>query len=50
MYVTGQPLIMLLSCAHAFTAVNKFNTLTPRQNGCHFADDIFICNFLNENH
>ena len=25
------------------------NTLTPRQNGCHFADDIFICIFLNEN-
>ena len=24
-------------------------TLTPRQNGCHFADAIFKCIFLNEN-
>ena len=26
-----------------------FNTLRPRQNGCHFPDDIFKCIFLNEN-
>ena len=26
-----------------------FNTLRPRQNGCHFADDIFSCIFVNEN-
>ena len=26
-----------------------FNTLKPRQNGCHFADDTFKCIFLNEN-
>ena len=26
-----------------------FNTLRPRQNGRHFADDIFECIFLNEN-
>ena len=25
------------------------NTLRPRQNGRHFADDIFKCIFLNEN-
>ena len=25
------------------------NTLRPRQNGCHFPDDIFKCIFLNEN-
>ena len=25
-----------------------FNTLRPRQNGRHFADDIFECLFLNE--
>ena len=25
------------------------NSLRPRQNGCHFADDIFKCIFLNEN-
>ena len=27
----------------------SFNTLSPRQNGSHFADDIFKCFFLNEN-
>ena len=27
----------------------KHNTLRPRQNGRHFADDIFKCIFLNEN-
>ena len=27
----------------------NFNTLRPRQNGRHFADDIFKCIFLNEN-
>ena len=26
-----------------------FNPLKPRQNGCHFPDDIFKCIFLNEN-
>ena len=26
-----------------------FNTLRPRQNGHHFADDIFKCIFFNEN-
>ena len=26
-----------------------FNTLRPRQNGLHFADDIFNCIFVNEN-
>ena len=29
--------------------VIAFNTLRPRQNGRHFADDIFKCIFLNEN-
>ena len=28
---------------------SRFNTLRPRQNGRHFADDIFKCVFLNEN-
>ena len=28
---------------------NFFNTLRPRQNGRHFADDIFKCIFFNEN-
>ena len=30
-------------------SVDGFNTLRPRQNGRHFADDIFKCIFLNEN-
>ena len=25
------------------------DTLSPRQNGCHFADDVLKCIFLNEN-
>ena len=29
--------------------VQLFNTLRPRQNGRHFADNIFKCNFFNEN-
>ena len=31
------------------TTVSKFNTLRPRQNARHFADDIFKYIFLNEN-
>ena len=29
--------------------IRSFNPLRPRQNGRHFADDIFRCIFLNEN-
>ena len=38
-------------CIHMSTGHNvlTLNTLRPRQNGCHFADDIFKCIFLNEN-
>ena len=32
-----------------FTWGQSLNTLTARQNGCHFADNIFKCIFLNEN-
>ena len=28
---------------------NTFNTLRPKQNGCHFTEDTFKCIFLNEN-
>ena len=31
------------------SGLDGFNTLRPRQNGRHFADDIFKCIFLNEN-
>ena len=29
--------------------LDHINTLSPRQNGCHFADDSFKCIFLKEN-
>ena len=29
--------------------MESINTLRPRQNGCHFHDDIFKCIFMNEN-
>ena len=32
----------------SLTTYNGINTLRPRQNGRHFADDIFKCIFLNE--
>ena len=32
-----------------FVTSSPFNTLRPRQNGRHFAADIFNCIFLNEN-
>ena len=31
------------------TVTGWINTLRPRQNGCHFADDIFKCIFMSEN-
>ena len=38
---------------HAITShlcyLMLFNSLRPRQNRCHFADDVFRCNSLNEN-
>ena len=41
---------VFLALSHRFvTWVPDVNTLRPRQNGRHFADDIFKCIFLNEN-
>ena len=34
---------------HATDTTSTLNALRPRQNGRHFADDIFKCIFLNEN-
>ena len=34
---------------HCSDQMLSFNTLRPRQNGRHFADDIFTCIFMNEN-
>ena len=34
---------------HIFTFVSGLDWLRPRQNGCHFPDDIFKWIFLNEN-
>ena len=31
------------------TSYTVVNTLRPKQNGCHFADNIFRCIFMNEN-
>ena len=41
-------------CVHPFEyeiyqQISFINTLKPRKNGCHFADDSFKCVFLNEN-
>ena len=36
-------------CGKGVTQNNTLNTLRPRQNGRHFADDIFKWIFLNEN-
>ena len=33
----------------SWVALSRFNTMRPRQNGRHFADDMFKCIFLNEN-
>ena len=38
------------SAAHRWISITKsLNTLSPRQVGRHFADDIFMCIFFNEN-
>ena len=39
----------LIAVAPFPTGPMVLNTLRPRQNGRHFADDIFMCIFLNEN-
>ena len=39
-----------IAITHVLQCTSKsFNTLRPRQNGRHFADDMFKCIFLNEN-
>ena len=40
-------LYLLFGCRDSSKLV--FNTLRPRQDGCHFPGDIFKCIFLNEN-
>ena len=45
MVYTSEDQLSLLLCACAVCV----NTSRPRQNGRHFADDIFKCIFLNEN-
>ena len=48
----GDLLILIWSNVHFLIVVYKHkgvNTLKPRQNGRHFADDMFKCIFLNEN-
>ena len=43
----GHPLMKYAGVRSLWVAVTWFNTLRPRQNGRHFADDMFI--FLNKN-
>ena len=38
-----------IMCHENNAASSVVNSLRPRQNGCHFADDIFKCIFLNDN-
>ena len=46
MLLLPQPLLLHTLDPHSYQVIN---TLKPRQNGRHFADDIFKCIFLNEN-
>ena len=41
--------VSLLWCHNVLTSACNFDTFRPRQNGCHFPDDIFKCIFMNEN-
>ena len=44
-YIDASKRWMQIMCFHT----SVFNSLRPRWNRCHFADDIFKCIFLNEN-
>ena len=41
--------LLHVACVILQDALTAFNTLRPRQNGRHFADDILKCILLNEN-
>ena len=43
------PIPMHQLCLENDLVQTHFNTLKPRQNGRHFADDIFNCDFVNVN-
>ena len=45
-WVVGERIVRLCNDYEPFPC---FNTMRPRQNGCHFTDDIFKCILLNEN-
>ena len=46
---SGIGLLSICSLQSHFLQQCCFNSLRPRQNRWHFADDVFKCNFLNEN-
>ena len=47
----SEPMMMVRLPTHiCVTQPQWVNTLRPEQNGWHFADNIFKCIFLNENH
>ena len=45
----SEPMMVCLLAHICVAQLQWVNTLMPRQNGRHFADDIFKCIFLNEN-
>ena len=51
MFIKAAYTLCLIKYARSYAALCcvVVNTLRPRQNGRHFADDIFKCIFLNEN-
>ena len=48
-FVIGWPVCSEYRLACLWRDYSYFNTLRPRQNGRHFADDIFKCIFVNKN-
>ena len=40
---------LILCALHVYMLYHSINTLKPRRNRQHFGDDIFKCNFFNEN-
>ena len=42
-------IVLFILCTYLWYAGWIVNSAPPEQNGCHFADDIFMCIFLKEN-
>ena len=48
-FISNQSMEIVFCSQFSLLVVVAFNTLRPRHNGRHFADDILKCIFLNEN-